>query len=194
MTVIDERAPRGGQLLDAASLPSTLRRLAHELIERHPGLDGVVLAAVRRGGVPVARALREILADLGVREPPLGELDVGEYRDDRPRPAARPRHAWTGAPAPEIDGAVVVLVDDVVHTGRTLRAALDALADQGRPAAVEPLVLIDRGQRELPLRATYVGKNIPASAGDWVVVRMRWDQPPGAWLVPRDAADHKAAR
>jgi pyrimidine operon attenuation protein/uracil phosphoribosyltransferase len=188
MTVIDERPPQGGQLLDAASLPSTLRRLAHQLIERHPGLDGVVLAAVRRGGVPVARALREILVELGGRQLPLGELDVSEYRDDRPRLQRRSHNAWTGAPAPKIDGAVVVLVDDVVHTGRTLRAALDALADQGRPAAVEPLVVIDRGQRELPLRATYVGKNIPASDGDWVVVRMRWDQPAGAWLVPRGTA------
>jgi pyrimidine operon attenuation protein / uracil phosphoribosyltransferase len=123
----------------------------------------------------------------GRRAPDLAALDLQDYRDDRPRPA-RPRpgalSAVDGTDPPRIDGRVVVLVDDVLFTGRTLRAALDALIDEGRPATVELLVLIDRGHRELPMRATYVGKNVPTAPSERVAVRLREvDGVDGAWMV-----------
>lgn len=187
MSAVERGAVR---LLDGRALQRAVRRLAHEVVERHPGLDGVVLAAIRDGGVPVAALLRGGIADIAGTTLPLALLDVGAYRDDRPQRRQAVGGALTGddggAP-PAVDGRTVILVDDVVHTGRTLRAALDLLADHGRPAAVEPLVLVDRGRRELPLRATYVGKNVPAADNEWVEVLLR-DVPEGqagAYLVRR---------
>jgi pyrimidine operon attenuation protein/uracil phosphoribosyltransferase len=183
--------------MDAATLARTVTRLAHEVGERHPGLQDIVVVAVRDGGVPVAQLLVTALAASGTPAPPLMAIDVESHRDDRPR-AAGPRPGELVAlpvgggdtrqtDGHSVDGATVILVDDVIHTGRTLRAALDCLSDHGRPAAVEPLVLFDRGQRELPLRATYVGKNVPVAADQWVEV-IAWNTAPaeaGAWLVQR---------
>jgi pyrimidine operon attenuation protein / uracil phosphoribosyltransferase len=173
------------QLLDAAALRRVTLRLAHEIVERHPALDAVVLVGIPTRGVPLARAVATQLAGLGHAAPPVLVLDPSGHRDDRPRPTA-PQPALSdvdGGSAHRIDGAVVIVVDDVLFTGRTVRAALDALVDCGRPAAVEVLALIDRGHRELPLRATYVGKNVPTATGDRVFVRLREvDGVDGAWL------------
>jgi pyrimidine operon attenuation protein/uracil phosphoribosyltransferase len=185
MTGLAEPLDDSPHLLDASAMQRITVRLAHEIAERHPQLSGVVLVGIPTRGVPLARAVAHQLASLGHAPPPVATLDPSAHRDDRPRPAL-PHPALydvDGGPAPRIDGSVVIVVDDVLFTGRTIRAALDALVDCGRPAVVEVLALIDRGHRELPLRATYVGKNVPTASGDRVFVRMREvDGVDGAWL------------
>lgn len=174
-------------LFDEHALNRTVQRLAHEIAERHPGLDRVILIGIRTRGVPLAQRLGDVLAGLGHAHPPVVAVDPRDFRDDRPRRPQRRGSALTnanGAGVPAIAGATVILVDDVLYTGRTQRAALDAVLAAGRPAAVEMLVLVDRGHRELPLRATYVGKNVPTSSGDRVAVRVREvDGHDGAWLL-----------
>lgn len=185
MTGLAQPIDESPQLLDAAAVQRVTVRLAHEIAERHPSLANVVLVGIPTRGVPLARVVASQLVSLGHAAVPVATLDPTGHRDDRPRPTA-PHPALCdvdGGPAPHIDGAVVIVVDDVLYTGRTLRAALDALVDCGRPAAVEVLTLIDRGHRELPLRATYVGKNVPTAPGDRVFVRLREvDGVDGAWL------------
>ncbi len=174
------------RLLDEMAVARAVLRLAHEIAERHD-TEQIVLAGIRTRGVPLARRVARALAALGQPPPIVATLDLRDYRDDRPRPV-RPRSealgSTDGAAAPRIDGRVVVLVDDVLFTGRTLRAALDALIEQGRPATVEVLVLVDRGHRELPMRATYVGKNVPTAPSERVAVRLREvDGIDGAWVI-----------
>ena len=174
------------RLLDEASITRAVIRLAHEIAERHAG-EPLVLVGIHTRGVPLASRLARALRALGQPAPDLAALSLDDYRDDRPRPA-RPRPGALspvdGDELPRIDGRVVVLVDDVFFTGRTLRAALDALIDEGRPATVELLVLVDRGHRELPLRATYVGKNVSSAPTERVAVRLREvDGVDGVWMV-----------
>jgi pyrimidine operon attenuation protein/uracil phosphoribosyltransferase len=185
MTGLAEPLDDSPHLLDASAIQRITLRLAHEIAERHPQLEGVVLVGIPTRGVPLARAVAHQLSNLGHAAPPVATLDPSAHRDDRPRPALPQRalHDIDGGPPPRIDGSVVIVVDDVLFTGRTIRAALDALVDCGRPAVVEVLALIDRGHRELPLRATYVGKNVPTASGDRVFVRIREvDGVDGAWL------------
>jgi pyrimidine operon attenuation protein / uracil phosphoribosyltransferase len=146
-----------------------LTRIAHEILERTDGARDVVLLGIPTRGVPLAHRLAEGLSQVEGRPAPAGSLDVTMYRDDlRLRPARALGH--TDVPACGVDGKVVVLVDDVLYSGRTVRAALDALGDIGRPRAVQLAVLVDRGHRELPIRPDYVGKNLPTSQREVVQV------------------------
>ena len=158
-------------VLDAAALSRVIDRMAHELLEKTGGGEGVVLLGIPTRGTTIARRLAaRVLAFEGLVVP-TGSLDVTMYRDDLRLRAARALEA-TDIPAGTIDGALVVLVDDVLFSGRTVRAALDALADLGRPRAVQLAALVDRGHRELPVRADYVGKNIPTSLRETVHVQL----------------------
>jgi pyrimidine operon attenuation protein / uracil phosphoribosyltransferase len=158
-------------VLDAADVGRALTRIAHEIVERNHGGADVVLLGIPTRGVSLARRLGERLAGIEPQPPapPVGSLDVTMYRDDLRLRGVRPLEP-TDIPAGGVDGRIVVLVDDVLFSGRTVRAALDALSEYGRPRAVQLAVLVDRGHRELPIRADYVGKNIPTSLTETVHV------------------------
>ncbi|MCD6638789.1 MAG: bifunctional pyr operon transcriptional regulator/uracil phosphoribosyltransferase PyrR [Nocardioides sp.] len=158
-------------VLDARDITRALTRVSHEILERNKGATDLVLLGLQTRGVPLARRLAERIASVEGTPVPVGELDVTMYRDDlRKQPTRAP--GKTQLPAGGIDGKVVVLVDDVLFSGRTIRAALDAMADLGRPAAVRLAVLVDRGHRELPIRADHVGKNLPSARSERVSVRL----------------------
>lgn len=166
----------GRELLDDADVGRTIARIAHQIIEKtaldSPDSPRVVIIGIPTRGIFLARRLAANIAEFSGVQVPVGYLDITLYRDDlraKPHRALEP----TAVPAGGVDGALVVLVDDVLYSGRTVRAALDALRDLGRPAAVQLAVLVDRGHRELPLRADYVGKNIPTSRSEDVEVHMR---------------------
>lgn len=145
--------------------------MAHEVIERNKGLDDLVVLGIPTRGVALAQRLGESLATVEGAPVPIGALDVTMYRDDLRRQPTRQAHS-TQIPDGGIDGKVVVLVDDVLYSGRTVRAALDALGDLGRPRAVRLAVLVDRGHRDLPIRADHVGKNLPTAKSERVSVRL----------------------
>jgi pyrimidine operon attenuation protein/uracil phosphoribosyltransferase len=169
--------PSGGvfvaraQVMDAGDIARATWRMAHEIAERNRGLDGVVLVGLAGGGIPLAEALADALAEVEGHRPPLGRLDISFYRDDIRLRRVLP-HAVTEIPV-DLTDTVVVLVDDVLFTGRTVRAALDALNDHGRPRAVQLAVMVDRGHRELPIRPDFVGKNLPTRRGEEVRVTMQ---------------------
>ena len=158
-------------LLDEEDLQRTLRRIAHEIVERNHGVSGVALVGMHTRGVPLARRLAGAIREFEGESVPVGELDIGLYRDDIPSLELGPRLLRTEMPV-DIDGWRVVLVDDVLYTGRSIRAAMDALTDFGRPASIQLAVLVDRGHRELPIRPDYVGKNIPTSVQESVEVML----------------------
>ena len=149
-----------------------LTRIAHEVVERNKGARNLVLVGMRTRGVPLARRLAEKLDELEAIQVPVGELDITLYRDDLGLRAIQPMVGSTAIPV-DISSKTIVLVDDVLFTGRSVRAALDALIDYGRPKAIQLAVLVDRGHRELPIRPDYVGKNVPTSADEDVAVRLR---------------------
>ena len=158
-------------VLDARDITRALTRIAHEILERNRGAEDLVLLGIPSRGVPLAERIAERMASVEGVSVPVGSLDVTMYRDDlRLRPART--LLPTEIPHGGIDGKVVVLVDDVLYSGRTIRAALDALNDIGRPQAVRLAVLVDRGHRELPIRADFVGKNLPTSLAEKVAVRL----------------------
>jgi pyrimidine operon attenuation protein / uracil phosphoribosyltransferase len=161
--------PGGKEVLGPDEIGRALTRVAHEILERTNGASDVVLLGIPTRGVPLARRLAAKLTQVEGRPAAAGALDVTMYRDDlRLRPARTLGH--TEVPAAGVDGMIVVLVDDVLYSGRTVRAALDALSDIGRPRAVQLAVLVDRGHREFPIRADYVGKNLPTSQREVVQV------------------------
>lgn len=158
-------------ILTGQDLRRALARIAHEIVERNHGVDGLVLVGLRTRGAPLARRLAKTLQELEDIAVPLGELDITLYRDDLARRRLQPRVGPSAVPVSLTDRAVV-LVDDVLFTGRSVRAALDAIMDFGRPSSVQLAVLIDRGHRELPIRPDYVGKNVPTALDEEVQVRL----------------------
>jgi pyrimidine operon attenuation protein/uracil phosphoribosyltransferase len=158
-------------VLDSPDISRALTRIAHEILERNKGSADLILLGIPSRGVPLARRIADIMATVEGRPVASGSLDITMYRDDLRLKPARTLER-TEIPASGIDGAIVVLVDDVLFSGRTVRAALDALVDVGRPRAVQLAVLVDRGHRELPIRPDFVGKNLPTSLSETVVVRL----------------------
>ncbi|MBA2604825.1 MAG: bifunctional pyr operon transcriptional regulator/uracil phosphoribosyltransferase PyrR [Acidobacteria bacterium] len=162
------------EVMDAERVTRTLTRIAHEVIERNRGLDELALVGIRTRGVPIARRLAGALKEIGGHDVPTGVLDITLYRDDLMRNAVGPQPVIRKTEIPfSIDDRRILLVDDVLYTGRTIRAALDALIDFGRPRSIQLVVLVDRGHRELPIKADYVGKNLPTSLRQSVQVRLQ---------------------
>jgi pyrimidine operon attenuation protein / uracil phosphoribosyltransferase len=160
-------------VMDADRIGRTLTRIAHEIVERNKGTDDLALVGVRTRGVPIARRLARTLREISGHEIPTGSLDITLYRDDLMRHAVGPQPLVRKTDIQfSIDNKKILLVDDVLYTGRTTRAALDALIDYGRPKAIQLIVLVDRGHRELPIKADYVGKNLPTSPEESVQVRL----------------------
>jgi pyrimidine operon attenuation protein/uracil phosphoribosyltransferase len=164
--------PGGGErvVLNDAAIRRSLMRIAHEVVERSDDPSRVYLVGIPNGGVPLARQLALDLGKVADLSPPVGVLDTTLYRDDLTRTGERPPLRRTEMPG-AVDDQVVILVEDVVNTGRTIRAAMDALMDFGRPRAVQVVALVDRGHRELPIKIDYVGKNIPTSTRETVELR-----------------------
>jgi pyrimidine operon attenuation protein/uracil phosphoribosyltransferase len=157
------------QIMDERSMDRAISRIAHEIIEKNKGVDDVVLIGIQRRGVPLAQRLAEKIQEFEGLAVKVGILDITLYRDDLSTLAEHPVINGTDIPF-DITGKIVVMVDDVIYTGRTARAAMDALLDLGRPDSIQFAVLIDRGHRELPIRADYVGKNVPTSKSEVVQV------------------------
>ena len=160
------------QLMSASEIDRTLVRLAHEILERAQSLDPLVFIGIRRRGVPLAQRLSQKIEALEKRKVPVGTLDINLYRDDLSTVSHQPVVNSTDIPFP-VTGKDVILMDDVLYTGRTIRAALDALFDHGRPARVQLLALIDRGWRELPIEAQYVGRMVQTSANEIIEVKFQ---------------------
>ena len=165
---LDESATR--KILTNDEVRRALTRISHEILERNGGTEGLVLVGMHTRGVPIAQRLAELMDDFEGESVPTGALDIGLYRDDTTG-GSRPMMRLTEIPV-DIQNRAVVLVDDVLFTGRSIRAAMDALNDFGRPSQIQLAVLVDRGHRELPIRADYVGKNVPTSRDEDVDVRL----------------------
>jgi pyrimidine operon attenuation protein/uracil phosphoribosyltransferase len=179
------------RILDAPSIDRSLTRIAHEILERNKSLDGLDLVGIRTRGVPLALRLASRLGEIGGRTPRTGVLDINLYRDDLSLIGDHPVLRKTEISF-ELDGSRIVLVDDVLFTGRTIRSALNGLMDLGRPDWVQLAVLVDRGHRELPIRPDYVGKNIPTARGESVEVRLHeTDGEDEVLLIREPLGDHE---
>ncbi len=170
------------EIMDAKALDRALTRISHEIIERNKGVEDLVLIGIRTRGVTLAKRLCEKIKNIEDYELPVGSLDITSYRDDLKNMKHEPKENFSEVNF-DITGKKVVLIDDVLYTGRTVRAAMDAIVDIGRPLSIQLAVLIDRGHRELPIRADYVGKNVPTSRSEMVVVNvMETDDEEGVLL------------
>jgi pyrimidine operon attenuation protein/uracil phosphoribosyltransferase len=159
-------------VLDAAAIERALRRIGHEIIERNPDLDSVILAGIPSRGVAIAKRIAAVIESLGKSIVATGAIDVSMHRDDVGTRGELPRVEVSTLPLP-VEGKTVIIVDDVLFTGRTARASMDAIGSFGRPARIQLATLIDRGHRELPIRADYVGKNLPTAAHEQVRLRLQ---------------------
>ena len=168
-------------IMDADAMRRAIVRIAHEIIERNKGVENVVLVGIRTRGVPIAKRLAAAIREIEKVELPVGMLDITLYRDDLSTLAYNPVCHGTEIEF-DVDGKTVILVDDVLYTGRTIRCALDAIIDMGRPKAIQLAVLIDRGHRELPIRADFAGKNVPTSHKEAIEV----------YLAEQDGVDEVA--
>jgi pyrimidine operon attenuation protein / uracil phosphoribosyltransferase len=183
-------------LLDAEAIQRSLARIAHEIIEANPELDKVALVGIQTRGVPLAQRLRNLIADFSGQEVRLGTVDITFYRDDvHVRGGEAPLHSQPVVRATKLDfpleGMTCVLVDDVLYTGRTIRAAVEALFDYGRPARVQLACLADRGHRELPIRPDYVGKNLPTARDERIQVQLvEVDEVDRVLLIPSEEESH----
>lgn len=158
-------------LMDDEAIRRSLVRISHEIVEKNKGVENIILVGIRTRGVPIAERLADAIEKIEGNRPPVGVLDITLYRDDLSTLSYQPVVRTTELPV-DISGKIVVLVDDVLYTGRTIRAALDAVIDMGRPTTIQLAVLIDRGHRELPIRADFVGKNVPTSSHEVVSVQL----------------------
>jgi pyrimidine operon attenuation protein / uracil phosphoribosyltransferase len=159
------------EIVDADGLRRIVTRIAHEIVERNKGVEDLVLVGIRRRGVPITTRMAEKIMEFEGKSPIVGSLDITLYRDDLSTVSHQPVVGASEIPV-DINGKVVVLVDDVLYTGRTVRAAMDALIDFGRPRSIQLAVVIDRGHRELPIRADFVGKNVPTSKKEVIGVKL----------------------
>lgn len=159
------------EIMNAEEMARAIKRIAHEILERNKGAQGLLLVGIRTRGAPLAKRIAEVMEAIEGEQIPVGVLDITLYRDDLQLVATQPVVGKTEIPVP-VEGKIVVLVDDVLYTGRTVRAAMDEIIDFGRPKAIQLAVLIDRGHRELPIRADYVGKNVPTSSKEIISVRL----------------------
>ena len=171
------------QLMDEAALGRALMRISHEITEKNKGVTGVVLVGIRRRGEPIARRIGDNIRRIEESEVPVGSIDIRFYRDDLSRETELPRVERAALPF-DVTGKDVVLVDDVIYTGRTARAAIEAVFACGRPRSIQLAVLVDRGHRELPIRPDYVGKNVPTARTELIEVRLpEYDGETGVWLM-----------
>jgi pyrimidine operon attenuation protein / uracil phosphoribosyltransferase len=169
-----EKMTQKAVVLDEQAIRRALTRIAHEIIEKNKGIDECVLVGIRTRGIYLANRLADRIEQIEGKRIPVGELDITLYRDDLTKKTDDDEPLVKGSDIPQdITNQKVILIDDVLYTGRTVRAGLDALVDIGRPAAIQLAVLVDRGHRELPIRADYVGKNIPTSSSEKIVVELK---------------------